>query len=414
MIVAGQLLLEDAPTGHNAVGRARLAAGYVRVEEGRLVEVVEGPIPKTADVGGEAFLVAPGLVDTHLHLPQFCAIGAHGAPLLEWLQQAIFPVEARWADAAHAAAVTRDVARQLLAHGTTAVCAYSTIHHAATAAAIETLQAAGLRGAVGQTLSNRFAPDELVGETDRLLDETSDLLARFPAGSRVAAAITPRFAVSCDEALLIGAGRLAAEHPDALVQTHLSETVNECRRVGELFAGRSYVDVYDDAGLVTDRTLFGHGIHLSHAERERLRVARAVVAHCPTANSFLRAGAMDRHAALTGGARVSLGSDIGAGYERSMVRVARAMIETASAVGDAYPTPAEAWWTITAGNADAAGFADAGRLRVEAPADLLVVRPDTARLDTPVDPLASLMFAWDDRWIERVLTHGETVYRAPA
>lgn len=398
MIVAGQLLLESEEQAE-----ARLAPGFVRIEDGLLAEVVEGELPAKPDAGGPDCLVSPGLIDTHVHLPQFDTIGAHGLPLLEWLSGVTFPAEARWADARYAAAMTRRVAAQLLAHGTTRVCAYSSVHHEATAAAIEALSDCGVRGVVGQALSNRFAPDNLTGETTQLLDQTADLLGRFPAGGPVAAAITPRFAVSCDEALLAGAGRLAAEHPGALVQTHLSETRPECDLIGELFGGKSYVEAYAEAGLVTGRSLFGHGIHLDTAERQTLRAAGAVIAHCPTANSFLRSGAMDRVATLGADLRLSLGSDIGGGYERSMVRVARAMIETASALGEGYPTPAEAWWQITAGNADAARFADAGRLRPGAAADLLIARPTLPWLDSPVDPLAMLLFAWDDRWVERVL-----------
>lgn len=405
MIVAGQLLLESDGTAH-------VSPGYLRVVGEVIEEVVQGEIPSKPDLGGPGFLIAPGLIDTHVHLPQFDTIGAHGLPLLEWLSGVTFPAEARWADADYAAAMTGRVATQLLAHGTTSVCAYSSVHHAATAAAMNTLKATGIRGVVGQAMSDRFAPDDLVGEPSALIDETADLLSRFPAGGQVAAAITPRFAVSCSEAVLAGAGRLAVEHPNVLVQTHLSETLPECQLIGELFGGKSYVEVYDEAGLVTDRTLFGHGIHLSGAERTRLHEARAIVAHCPTANSFLRSGAMDRQATLLAEQRLSLGSDIGGGYERSMVRVARAMLETASALGDHYPSPAEAWWQITAGNADAAGFADAGRLRAATPADLLVIKPDLPWLDSLVDPLAMLLFAWDDRWLQRTLTAGRVAYAA--
>lgn len=410
MLVAGQLLLEEPPSPGSAVGRCRIAPGWVRIEDGHIAEVVEGEAPPSADLGGPERLVAPGLVDTHVHLPQFDAIGAHGLPLLEWLDGVIFPTETRWADAEFAAGMTRRVARQLLAHGTTAVCAYATVHHQGTAASIAALDAAGLRGAVGQTLIDRYAADALIADRAALVEQTADLLARFPAEGRVAAAVTPRFAVSCSDELMEAAGRLAAEHPAALVQTHLSETIPECELIAELYDGQSYVDVYDQFGLVTDRSLFGHGIHLSEAERATLRERGAVIAHCPTANSFLRSGAMDRRRTLADGVRLSLGSDIGAGYERSMVRVARAMIETAAAVGDDYPSPAEAWWQITAGNADAARLAGAGRLTVGAPADLLVVEPDIPWLTAPVDPLAMLLFAWDDRWIESVLCRGEARY----
>lgn len=407
MIVAGQLLLEDA-------GRAacRLAPGHLRLEEGVIAEVVEGEIPTKTDVGGSDWLVAPGLIDTHVHLPQFDMIGAHGLPLLKWLDGYTFPSEAKWADADYAAGMTRRVAQQLAAHGTTSVCAYSSVHHAATAAAIDTLQEFGLRGAVGQALSDRNAPSELCGEAEALIDQTNDLLERFPAGGAVAAAITPRFAVSCTPELLAATGRLAAENNRTLVQTHLSETKAECQLIGELFEGRGYVDVYDDAGLLTERTLFGHGIHLAGEERTTLEERGSIVAHCPTANSFLRSGAMDRAATLASGVRMSLGSDVGAGYERSMVRVGRAMIETAASLGETYPSAAEAWWQITAGNADAARFKDAGRLITGAPADLLLARPDVPWLDPPVDPLSRAMFSWDDRWGRRVLGAGRTLYAA--
>lgn len=406
MIVAGQLLLE---TTDDAV-EARLSPGYVRIEEGRLTEVVEGEMPSKPDVGGPGCLVSPGLIDTHVHLPQFDTIGAHGLPLLEWLSGVTFPAEAKWADADYASGMTRRVARQLAGCGTTSICAYSSVHHQATAAAIETLTDVGIRGVVGQAMSDRFAPDDLVGTPADLLDQSRDLLARYPAGGRVAAAVTPRFAVSCTAELLAGAGRLAAEYPTALVQTHLSETRRECDFVSELFDGKSYVEAYADAGLVTDRSLFGHGIFLSEAELQTLSDAGSIIAHCPTANSFLRSGAMDRHATLSAGCQMSLGSDIGGGYERSMVRVARAMVETASALGDSYPSAAQAWWQITAGNADAARFADAGRLRVGAPADLLIAKPDLPWLESPVDPLAMLLFAWDDRWITRVFSSGEEIF----
>ncbi|QDV78833.1 amidohydrolase family protein [Botrimarina mediterranea] len=408
MIVVGQLLLECAETP----GAARLAPGYVRVEDGFIAEVVEGELPSTCDLGGPECLVSPGLIDTHLHLPQFDTIGAHGLPLLEWLMGVTFPAEARWEDAAFAAAMTERVAKQLVSVGTTTVCAYSTVHHEATVAAIETLSKAGLRGVVGQAMSDRYAPDNLVGGTKELLDQTANLLEQFPHSGRLAAAITPRFAVSCTPELLSGAGRLAAENPEVIVQTHLSETIPECQLIGELYDGSKYVDVYRAHGLVTERTLFGHGIHLDAAERAVLREAGAVIAHCPLANSFLRSGAMNRAMAINEGVRLSLGSDIGGGYERSMVRVARAMVETASALGDVYPTPADAWWQITAGNADAAGFADAGQLQPGAPADLFIAEPDLPWLESPVDPLAMILFAWDDRWVRQTLVRGEVAYRA--
>ncbi|TWT40791.1 amidohydrolase family protein [Botrimarina hoheduenensis] len=402
VLFAGQLLL---PEGDNSV---RLAEGVLRVESGVIVGVDEGPLPRAYNHGGPACLITPGFVDTHVHLPQFDMIGAHGATLLDWLQGVTFPSEAKWSDTDYATAMTHRVADQLIAHGTTAVCAYASVHAPATAAALMALEQRGIGGVVGQALSERFAPSELVGSADELLDQTATLLDRYPPSGRLAAAVTPRFAVSCGEALLAGAGRLAAEH-GAVIQTHLSETRQECDLVRELF-GCDYVEVYRRAGLLTERSLLGHGIYLEADDCVALRESGSVVAHCPTANSFLRSGAMRLADHLHRQLRVSLGSDIGGGYERSMVRVARAMIETAAAVGESFPTAKQAWSQITAGNASAAGLRDAGVLCEGAPADLLLIEPDVPWQTLPVDPLATLLWSWDDRWLQGVWLRGQRSY----
>ena len=108
MILSGSLLLTDASRS------ARLAPGWLRIEAGLLSDVQLGACPHTVDLGGDDCLITPGFIDTHLHLPQFDAIGIDGLPLLEWLEQAIFPAESRWADPAFAAAQTQTAVRQLL------------------------------------------------------------------------------------------------------------------------------------------------------------------------------------------------------------------------------------------------------------------------------------------------------------
>lgn len=398
MILAGQLLLANASND-----TCRVSPGFVRVEDGFIAEVVEGELPQKPDAGGPNALISPGFIDAHLHLPQFDMIGAHGMPLLKWLGEVTFPSEMKWADTEYARGMTRRVAKQLLAHGTTGICAYATAHHESSRAAIEILAEAGLRGVVGQVLMDREAPAELCFEPRRLIDEAAALSSQFPARGRLAAAITPRFAISCTEELLRGAGEVAQEH-EAAIQTHLAETVNECEFVSKLFDGQSYVDVYRDMGLMNERSIFGHGIHLDADDRRTLNEQNAIVAHCPTANSFLRSGTMNRHSLVTDQVKIAIGSDIGAGYERSMVRVGRAMIEAASLLGDQYPSAADAWHLITAGNADVLGWSDSGRIREGAPADLIVIEPTIDWLNSPADPLSMLMFAWDDRWISSVLT----------
>jgi guanine deaminase len=403
-IIAGQLLKE---VGSGVCG---LVPGAVVVQDEVITDVIEGEIPLSADAGGKQALVCPGFLDAHLHLPQFDIIGAHGLGLMNWLSRVTFPAEERWSDPSFADGMTRQATQQLLASGTTAFAGYATVHHDATRAAIKCIESSGMKAAVGQVLMNRNAIPALCRSTSQLLQEAASLADAYPHKGRVEFAVTPRFAVACTEDLLLGAGALAAEKK-TLIQTHLAETIPECQQVSELFGNASYVDVYQRTNLLGSKSIMGHGVHLTADEMKALEETGTVVAHCPVANSFLRAGMMSRSRLQSSGVRVALGSDIGAGYERSMVRVARAMVETASALGADFPSAAEAWHLITAGNADAIGWSEVGRLRAGASADLLVVQPDIPWLASSVDPLGMLMFGWDDRWISQTMVRGKVCFR---
>jgi guanine deaminase len=417
LIIAGTLLLPDTDGDRPGV---RLAEGWVRTDGGRVVEVHEGGMPASFDLGGDGCLVSPGFIDTHLHLPQFDLIGAHGLGLLDWLAKVTFPSEARWADADYAASMTGRVLDQLMAVGTTGFAAYATVHHEATRRALEACAQRGLRAVVGQVLIDQEAPDSMRRDAGECVAETEALLNDWPGdpgqraeGNRVSTAVTPRFAVTCSKGLLEAAGDLARKH-DAFVQTHLAEMQGELKAVERLHGGPNYTNVYRAAGLLSPRTILGHCIYLSDTERAVLAETGAVAAHCPTANSFLRSGTMDRQRLLGAGVNVSLGSDIGGGYERSMIRVARAMIEATFHAGADVadvPSAAEAWWQATAGNADAMGWPDTGRIQENAEADLVVVRPDVQWQDAH-DPLGMVMFAYDDRWLKATVVNGDVAYAA--
>jgi guanine deaminase len=412
MTVNGWLLL---PTAEHSV-RISDFPGHIVIDDGRIIHVDASRLSPSPDFGDESCLISPGFIDAHVHLPQFDSIGIDGLELLDWLARAIFPAEMKWADTDYAASMTSRVGRELLSFGTTGIAAYATSHHLAAQAAIDQLASLGIAGHTGQVLMDQSAPDELLLPAPAALSLASTLKPRH----RMAPAVTPRFAVSCSDQLLRGAGELA-RRTGWLVQTHLAETHAECRISQDLHGGRTMVKVYEDAGLLTQRTVLAHGIHLDDADRACIAGKASFVAHCPTANRFLDAGVMNLERHRRHGVHVCIGSDVGAGPDRSMVRVARAMIDAAKqAAGASSPAPPglipssqKCWGMITAGNADSLGLAQTGSLHLGSHADVVVIRPTKPWRDS-IDPLSTLLYAWDDRWIDTVFASGRIGYHAAA
>ncbi|MBL0920593.1 MAG: amidohydrolase family protein [Phycisphaerales bacterium] len=408
MLVRGRLLTDPdrAPT-----------PGWLRVEAGRIAEMGEGEPPGRArpDVGGPDRIICPGFIDAHLHIPQFDAVGCDGMGLLEWLERVIYPAE-RWFGAGAARTVTRLALRRMLAQGTLGFAGYLTSHGEATREAVSALEQSGVRCIVGRVAMDREAPDDLTRE-DReraRMAPRPSALAPAARGGRVEISANPRFAISCSAELLAEVGWLRAEREGLCVQTHLAESAAECGRVRALFPeALDYTDVYERAGLLGPRTILAHGCHLSEREWALIAERGCVVAHCPTANVFLRSGLFNLDAARRHGVRVALGSDVAAGADVAMPRVARAMIETAkiramlSGRPGHVPTPGEAWRLITSGNGAALGWADAGTLCVGAPADLLVLRAPETWLDGHL--IGRLVYNWSGSLIETRVVGGAVV-----
>ena len=403
MIINGQLLL---PSGDRALD---IQPGWIRTEADRITEVRVGELHPLPDLGGEEFLVSPGFIDTHLHLPQIDSFGAFGVRLLDWLHDTIFPAEVAWADPDHAEVRARSAMEQLFAAGTTGIVAFSSNHFESTRRSLELARKMGMRASIGQTLCDMEIIPELLIPTKESIDQARRLLEAYPPGAaRVTASLAPRFALTCSGELLSGCGDLAQEY-GAIIQTHLAEMETECERACQLHEATDYTGIYEKAGLLTERSLFGHSIHLSVDERRRLAAAGSKAAHCPTSNTFLRSGVMNRAQWLREGYGVTLATDQCAGYEKSMIRVARSMLEVTMFVKEVPPSEHEAWWQITAGNAESLGWTDNGVLREGAEADIVLIKPGHPwhKLRRP---LSDLLWTFDDRWLKTTIAAGRVVY----
>lgn len=259
----------------------------------------------------------PGLVDTHIHAPQWPQLGTGlDIPLEQWLFDYTFPLEARYADAGFALDVWERMVPTLLAHGTTTAVYYSTIHEEATLRLAETCAHFGQRAFVG-----RVAMDHPEGTPEWYRDASAGAGVEASARSvdairalgnaLIEPIITPRFIPACSHEMLLGLGELAAR-TGALVQTHCSESDWEHGYVIERY-GKRDAEMLAEFGLIRRGTVLAHGDHLCDDDFEIIRSVGAGVAHCPLSNSYFANAVFPLRRAQERGVHVGLGSDVSGG-----------------------------------------------------------------------------------------------------
>jgi guanine deaminase len=236
-------------------------------------------------------LVMPGFIDTHIHYAQTEMVAAYGEQLLEWLNKYTFPTEGKFKDKDYAKKIAALFLDELIKNGTTTALVFATVHPESVDAFFEEASQRNLRMIAGKVLMDRNAPDFLTDTPESGYEESKTLIQKWHKNGRLLYAVTPRFAMTSTEAQLRLAGKLLQEFPDVYLHTHLSENVKEVEFVAELFPNtRGYLDVYDQAGLVGEKSVFAHGVQLTDEEFKRLSDAKSAISFCPTSNLFLGSG----------------------------------------------------------------------------------------------------------------------------
>ena len=266
-------------------------------------------------------LIVPGFIDAHVHYPQTDIVAAYGEKLLEWLTRYTFPAERRFNDPAHARETADFFLAELLRNGTTTAAVFATVHVESVDAFFSSAQALGARMIAGKVMMDRNCPADLCDTADAAYDDSKALIERWHRRDRLLYAVTPRFAPTSTERQLELAGRLLDEHDGLYLQSHVAENADEVKWVAELYPwSRSYLDVYDRFGLVRERTMYAHCLHLDAADRERMGATGAAMAFCPTSNLFLGSGLFDIDEARRHHVPVAVGTDVGGGTSFSMLR----------------------------------------------------------------------------------------------
>jgi guanine deaminase len=278
----------------------------------------------------------------------------------------------------------------------------------------------------GKVMMDRNAPDYLCDTAETSYQESRALIQRWHHQGRLLYAVTPRFAITSSEAQLTLAGKLLDEFPDVYLHSHLSENLDEIAWVKELFPACSgYLDAYDQFGLVNDRSIFAHGIHLTDAEYQRLSEVGATIAFCPTSNLFLGSGLFNLERAKVRDCpiKVGLGTDVGAGTSFSLLQTANEAYKVAQLRQQSL-SAFKALFLATLGGARSLSLeANLGNFDPGKEADFIVLDPQAtplmafrngdqlpADLEALANTVFSLIMMGDDRTVYATYILGELAY----
>lgn len=434
MLVQGTLIHAPQPGDIEILENALISVD----DGGTIVEVLAGtPASGDADTvhlePGQFLL--PGLVDLHVHAPQWPQVGkALHLPLNDWLQRRTFPLEARYSDLDFARSAYESLVDNLLANGTTTATYFGTIHLEATKLLANIAISKGQRAVIGKVTMDNVdeCPDFYRDAT------TSDGLEQTRAfidyvkglgNDLVQPAVTPRFIPSCTDQMLEGLGRIAEEF-GCHVQTHCSESDWEHQYVIDRY-GISDTQSLDRFGLLTDKTILAHGILASDGDLDTIKSRSSGIAHCPLSNLYLSHAVFPARKAIDRGLKIGLGTDIAAGPSPSILHNCHVAVTASRALEDGVDpklpadqrgTPnaridyREAFWMATAGGGRTLGI-DVGLFRPGFAFDAIVVDTRIADsnlvtwdgLDTPDDILQKIIYNGGRRNISRVWVQGREV-----
>jgi cytosine/adenosine deaminase-related metal-dependent hydrolase len=263
-------------------------------------------------------------------------------------------------------------------------------------------------------------PDSVVEDEDAILADTEAVIGRFhdpSRGSMCRVVVAPCSPFSVTPKLMRESAELARRH-GVRMHTHVAETLDEEAFCLERFGQRPF-DLMRDLGWTGDDVWFAHGIHLNDAEVGHVATSRTGIAHCPSSNMRLGAGACRVEDLVRAGAKVGLGVDGAASNEDSNLAMemhqalllarGRAAMQGRDDAATAL-SARQAWVLATAGGAACLGRDDCGTLAAGSCADVAFFRMDDLGHTGMNDPLAAIVLAPPAR-AEAVVVNGKIVVR---
>lgn len=424
-LIRGTIHHYPQATTHFHSGLQSFADGALVINDGKITDIGDFQALNAQYQGIEiidysGYVIIPGLIDTHLHFPQTEIIASYGEQLLTWLDNFTFPAERQFEDGEFASAMANAFLTECLKNGTTTGLVFSSVHKVATEALFEAASKRNMLTVAGKVCMDRHCPEWLQDTPASAQRDSAELIDRYHGKGRNYYAITPRFAPTSSSAQMAALGELAQQYDDVFIQTHLSENQDEIAWVKTLYPEcEDYLAVYEKYHMVRPRAVYGHCIHLSDSEWQRMANSGAVAAFCPTSNLFLGSGLFDMAKADAFGVPVTLASDVGGGTSFNLLNT----------LGEAYKicqlrhyslSALQGFYMLTQGAAHCLGLSDKiGNLNPGSDADFVVLNPRFDALtqlrinadSTCEDTLFALTMLGDDRATVATYVAGQPQYQ---
>ncbi|XP_050451815.1 guanine deaminase [Cataglyphis hispanica] len=409
------------------------------IEDDKIIDVMENPTTnkekvifniddfyadKVINLSYGQFII-PGFIDCHTHAVQFPNLGlGYDKCLLEWLETYTFPLEKKYTETKFADQVFDAVVKRTIEAGTTTACYFASLYAEASMILAEKVAELGQRAFIGKINMNIPRNDEYYESTEKSIKDTIAFVESVEriGNPLVRPIITPRFALNCNMELMQELAKIA-KAKDLHIQTHISENEAEIRAVKQTFKEQSsYTAVYETAGLLTNKTILAHGIHLEDNELAILEKQGTAIIHCPSSNMYLRSGLCDVRRLKAKNIKLGLGTDVAGGSSYSMQDEMRSVLHVSTCLSlmkhDYVPLNyKEVFHMATLGGAKALSIDDkVGNLVSGKEFDALIIdlnaknsRLDNFREYTLEENFQRFIHSGDDRNIVSVYVRGRKV-----
>jgi 5-methylthioadenosine/S-adenosylhomocysteine deaminase len=394
--------------------RREVLTADLRIENEKIVEIGRKLEPRGSEkiVDAQDCFVIPGLIQVHTHLCQVLFRGlADDLELLDWLQQKIWPMEK-----AHNESSLRAAARlglfEMQTTGTTTIVDMGTTTGADFI--FDEANECGMRYYGGNCFMDfKSMSGQLYRPLDESLRETEDLIRTWHRKTALLEyVIAPRFGVSCTEKMMRTGLDLQKRHR-LLLHTHASENRGEIAVIKKR-TGLGNVDYLNKLGLLNDRAVIAHGVHLSKSEAKKFVQASAGLAHCPASNMKLASGFAPIPEYLKMGMKIGLGTD-GAPCNNThdqFLEMRFAGLIHKPKFGPRTMPAEEVFRLATLGGAEVIGRAkELGSLEVGKLADVVVVERNSPANATVENAYSSLVYSSSGRDVRDVFIQGREIVR---